>query len=113
MNKEIDKDLKIKDKKPKQFEFYEEKSVVDFIVNGLSSIKIAESRQNLAPLNNPKNDALSIDIFREDSKNNKNPILDFLSKCLPQQQKPSTHPQRNLRLKVDAPPNLLENKFNI
>lgn len=98
LNKEIDKeekikDEKIKDEKPKKFEFYEKKSVVDFIVNGLGPIKIAESRQNLPPLNNPKNDNLSIGIFREDNKNNKNPILDFLSKCLPQQpQKPSSHP---------------------
>ena len=100
--KEIDKDRKIKgekienkkieDKKHNQIEFYEEKSVVDFIVNGLGA-NITDSRRNLPPLKDPKNDNLkNINMFREDVRNNRNPILDFLSKCLPQQQKPSPHP---------------------
>ena len=96
--KEIDKDQQIKgekieDKKPNQIEFYEEKSVVDFIVNGLGAYP-PDSRRNLAPLNNPINDnPKNINIFIEDDRINKNPILDFLGKCLPRQtQKLSSHP---------------------
>jgi hypothetical protein len=102
LNKEIDEDRKIKgekieDKKHNQIEFYEEKSVVDFIVNGLGA-NITDSRRKLPPLKHPKNDnPKNINIFREDAVNNRNPILDFLSKCLPRQtQKPSTNPTQPL-----------------
>ena len=98
--KEIDKDRqiegeKIQDKKLNQIEFYEEKSVVDFIVNGLGAYP-PDSRRNLSPLKHPnKDNPKNINMFREDARNNRNPILDFLSKCLPQQtQKPSSHPTK-------------------
>ena len=98
LNKEIDKDQQIKDektedKKLNQIKFYEEKSVVYFIVNGLGAYPL-DSRRNLPPLKHPENDnPKNINIFIEDDRINKNPILDFLSKCLPQQpQKPSSHP---------------------
>ena len=98
--KEIDKDQQIKDektedKKLNQIKFYEEKSVVYFIVNGLGAYPL-DSRRNLPPLKHPKNDnPKNINIFIEDDRNNKNPILDFLGKCLPQQtQKPSSHPTK-------------------
>ena len=101
LNKEIDKDEKIKDgkikdekiedKKLNQIEFYQKNSIAEFIVNGLGA-NTAESGQ-MPPLKHPKNDnPKNINIFREDAVNNRNPILDFLSKCLPQQQKPSPHP---------------------
>ena len=105
LSKEIDKDQQIKgekiedkkieDKKHNQIEFYQEKSVVDFIVNGLGAYP-PDSRRNLPPLKHPENDNLkNINMFREDVRNNRNPILDFLSKCLPQQtQKPSSHPTK-------------------
>ena len=95
--KEIDKDRQIKnekteDKKPNQIEFYQKNSIAEFIVNGLGA-NITDSRRYLPPLKDPKNDNLkNINMFREDVRNNRNPILDFLSKCLPQQQKPSPHP---------------------
>lgn len=106
LSKEIDKDEKIKDEKikgekieynkPKQIEFYQENSFAEFIVNGLGAYP-PDSRQNLPPLKHPKNDnQKNINIFREDARSNRNPILDFLSKCLPQQQKPSTHPTHPL-----------------
>ena len=97
VSKEIDKDQQIKgekieDKKHNQIEFYQEKSVVDFIVNGLGAYP-PDSRRNLPPLKHPENDnPQNINMFREDDRNNKNPILDFLGKCLPRQQKPSTNP---------------------
>ena len=102
LNKEIDKDREIKgekienkkteDKKPNQIEFYQEKSIVEFIVNGLGAYP-PDSRRNLSPLKHPENDnPQNINMFREDARNNRNPILDFLGKCLPQQQKPSPHP---------------------
>ncbi len=98
LNKEIDKDgqikhEKIEDKKSNQIEFYQEKSIAEFIVNGLGAYP-PDSRRNLGPLIHPINDnPKNINIFREDAKNNRNPILDFLGKCLPRQtQKPSTHP---------------------
>ena len=98
LNKEIDedqqiKDEKIEDKKLNQIEFYEEKSVVYFIVNGLGAYPL-DSRRNLPPLKHPENDnPKNINIFIEDDRINKNPILDFLGKCLPRQpQKPSSHP---------------------
>ena len=97
LSKEIDKDQQIKgekieDKKLNQIEFYEEKSVVDFIVNGLGAYP-PDSRRNLPPLKHPENDnPKNINIFIEDDRINKNPILDFLGKCLPRQQKPSTNP---------------------
>ena len=101
LNKEIDKDRqiesekiqdkKIEDKKLNQIEFYQKNSIAEFIVNGLGA-NTAESGQ-MPPLKHPKNDnPKNINIFREDAVNNRNPILDFLSKCLPQQQKPSPHP---------------------
>lgn len=97
LNKEIDKERqieseKIQDKKFKQIEFYQQKSVVDFILSGLGANTV-ESGQ-MPPLKHPKNDnPKNINIFREDAVNNRNPILDFLSKCLPRQtQKPSSHP---------------------
>ena len=98
LNKEIDKDQQIKDektedKKLNQIKFYEEKSVVYFIVNGLGAYPL-DSRRNLPPLKHPENDnPKNINIFIEDDRINKNPILDFLGKCLPRQtQKPSSHP---------------------
>ena len=100
LNKEIDKDQQIKDektedKKLNQIKFYEEKSVVYFRVNGLGAYPL-DSRRNLPPLKHPENDnPKNINIFIEDDRINKNPILDFLSKCLPQQtQKPSSHPTK-------------------
>jgi hypothetical protein len=96
--KEIDKDRqiegeKIQDKKLNQIEFYQKNSIAEFIMNGLGAYP-PDSRRNLPPLKHPENDNLkNINMFREDVRNNRNPILDFLSKCLPQQtQKPSSHP---------------------
>ena len=98
--KEIDKDRqiegeKIQDKKLNQIEFYQKNSIAEFIMNGLGAYP-PDSRRNLPPLKHPENDNLkNINMFREDVRNNRNPILDFLSKCLPQQtQKPSSHPTK-------------------
>ena len=98
--KEIDKDRqiegeKIQDKKLNQIEFYQKNSIAEFIVNGLGAYP-PDSRRNLPPLKHPENDnPKNINIFIEDDRNNKNPILDFLGKCLPQQtQKPSSHPTK-------------------
>ena len=96
--KEIDKDRqiegeKIQDKKLNQIEFYQKNSIAEFIMNGLGA-NITDSRRNLPPLKHPENDnPKNINIFIEDDRINKNPILDFLGKCLPRQtQKPSSHP---------------------
>ena len=84
----------LKNKEFKKIELYEKGSLLDFFSQGLNFKENIKSQQNLAPLNRPpQNYEIPSNLFRQNEQNGQNPILDFLSKCLPRQpQKPSTHP---------------------
>ena len=68
----------------KRVELVQPGSLLDFILGGGG----AKKNPNLAPLNAPQ---IPVAIFR-DSRQNQNPVFDFLGKCIPKEQKPSTQP---------------------
>lgn len=91
INIEKIQEFKGREREFKKIELYEKGSLLDFFSQGLGMRESKKSQQNLAPLNRPpQNYEIPSNLFRQ---NDQNPILDFLSKCLPRQpKKPSTHP---------------------
>jgi hypothetical protein len=68
----------------KRVELFQSGSLLDFIFSGGGERK----NPNLAPLNAPQ---IPVAIFR-DSRQNQNPVFDFLGMCIPKEQKPSNQP---------------------
>lgn len=90
----IGEKYKSEKKEFKKIEFYEKGSLLDFFSQGLSAQESKKSQQNLAPLNLPPPDyKTTSSLFRQKDQNSQNPILDFLGRCIPRQEKPSNNPQ--------------------